>query len=214
MHHNNMTPPHWDAEKKQHSETQPVRILRTTNHTVTSQVIFHTDHTAAMMMLRSFLLLSSLLVAAQSFSPSVRVTPPSRIPLAGALQVSHLDCHDAVTTSRRSALATGLLALVTLPVVVAGSTAANAAVSADESAEDMVERIAAKSAAANAAARAKAAAEEQKKIEGADSGKILVPAFLLGSVGLSLPFFLPNLIRLGTKVASGGEDDGYGKKRK
>lgn len=164
------------------------------------------------MMFRSLLLLSSLLVATQAFSPSLRVTRPVRIHPTVALQVSNLD--DAVTTSRRSALATGLLALVTLPAVVAGATAANAAVSADESAEDMVERIAAKSAAANEAARAKAAAAEQKKIEGADSGKVLVPAFLLGSVGLSLPFFLPNLIRLGKKVASGGEDDGYGNKRK
>jgi hypothetical protein len=163
------------------------------------------------MMLRSFVLLSSLLVA-QAFSPSGRVTQPARIPPTVALQVSNLD--DAATTSRRSALATGLLALVTLPAVVVGTSAANAAVNPDESAEDMVERIAAKSAAANEAARAKAAAAEQKKIEGADSGKVLVPAFLLGSVGLSLPFFLPNLIRLGKKVASGGEDDGYGTKRK
>ena len=89
---------------------------------------------------------------------------------------------------------------------------ANAAVG-DESADDMVKRIAAQSASANAAARAKAEKEKLvKESGGGNSSQALVPAFLLASVGLSLPFFLPNLLRLGTKVMSGGENDGYGNK--
>ena len=94
--------------------------------------------------------------------------------------------------------------MVALPIA-----AANA-----ESTDDMVKRIAAQSASANAAARVKAEEQEKKDKEAGEQGKILVPAFLLGSVGLSLPFFLPNLIRLGKKTASMGEDDGYGNKKK
>ena len=148
-------------------------------------------------MTRSLLLLCSLLVAAQAFAPALQVT--SRIT---SLQAANLD--DAVL-SRRSALATGLAGLmVALPIA-----AANA-----ESTDDMVKRIAAQSASANAAARVKAEEQEKKDKEAGEQGKILVPAFLLGSVGLSLPFFLPNLIRLGKKTASMGEDDGYGNKKK
>jgi hypothetical protein len=106
----------------------------------------------------------------------------------------------------RSAMATGLAAAFAVALPVAAF--------ADESADDIVKRIAAKSAVANEAARAKALDEEKKKEEGKDAGKLLVPAFLLGGVGLTLPFFLPNLIRLGKKTASLGEDDGYGNKKR
>ena len=34
---------------------------------------------------------------------------------------------------------------------------------------------------------------------------------LLGSVVLSVPFYYKNLLRLGTKIASGGKEDGYDK---
>ena len=57
----------------------------------------------------------------------------------------------------------------------------------------------------------KAAAEKRK--QDAEKGKSLVPAVLGGGLLLSLPFFFPNLLRLGTKLSSLGEDDGYGRKR-
>lgn len=47
--------------------------------------------------------------------------------------------------------------------------------------------------------------------EQSEEGKGLVGTFLLGSVALSLPFFYKNVLRLGTKITSGGKDDGYGK---
>jgi len=55
--------------------------------------------------------------------------------------------------------------------------------------------------------------EKERKIKAkadGDAGKKLVPLIGFGGIALSVPFFLPNLIRLGKKVGSGGEDDGYG----
>jgi len=99
-----------------------------------------------------------------------------------------------------------------LPVVMATvtPTTALALVDANEDSAAMVRRIAANSEAANVAAKAKKLKEEQDAKNNADSGKNLVAAGLVGSVALSLPFFLPNLIRLGKKLGSGGENDGYG----
>ena len=47
-------------------------------------------------------------------------------------------------------------------------------------------------------------AEEQSA-----EGKTLVIGALLGSVVLSVPFYWKNVVRLVTKVSSGGTDDGY-----
>ena len=59
-----------------------------------------------------------------------------------------------------------------------------------------VAAIAARSAAANEAARVKAEQEKAKKEKDAGSGGILVGTALGGGLLLSLPFFLPNLLRL------------------
>eukprot|EP00586_Coscinodiscus_wailesii_P011896 CAMPEP_0172490642 /NCGR_PEP_ID=MMETSP1066-20121228/21148_1 /TAXON_ID=671091 /ORGANISM="Coscinodiscus wailesii, Strain CCMP2513" /LENGTH=162 /DNA_ID=CAMNT_0013259215 /DNA_START=126 /DNA_END=614 /DNA_ORIENTATION=+ len=80
-----------------------------------------------------------------------------------------------------------------------------------DDADDTVKRIAAQSAAANEAARAKKEKEAAAKAEG--GGTNLVGLAAAGGVVLTLPFFLPNLQRLGTKLGSGGESDGYGKKK-
>mmetsp|Transcript_11666 Transcript_11666/g.12531 ORF Transcript_11666/g.12531 Transcript_11666/m.12531 type:complete len:156 (-) Transcript_11666:104-571(-) len=55
--------------------------------------------------------------------------------------------------------------------------------------------------------------EKARKIkakEDAENGKKKIPYILGGGFLLSLPFFLPNLLRLGKKLGSGGKDDGYG----
>jgi len=80
--------------------------------------------------------------------------------------------------------------------------------------EDAVARIAARAKAENAARDAKAAATvktEAQLEEEQEGNKRLIGLALLASVGLSVPFYSKNLERLGTKVASGGKDDGYGK---
>mmetsp|Transcript_4047 Transcript_4047/g.4431 ORF Transcript_4047/g.4431 Transcript_4047/m.4431 type:complete len:146 (+) Transcript_4047:96-533(+) len=56
-----------------------------------------------------------------------------------------------------------------------------------------------------------AAERKRKQAEDSAKGQQLVPAVLFGGTLLSVPFFFPNLLRLGTKLISGGEDDGYGK---
>lgn len=117
---------------------------------------------------------------------------------------AHTGDNDMMT--RRSAV--GFVASLSALAVPAIANAAS-----NESADDIVKRIAAKSEAANELAREKALEEERRKEANKDSGKLLVPAVALASVGLSLPFYLPNLKRLATKVSSGGEDDGYGNKK-
>jgi len=79
-------------------------------------------------------------------------------------------------------------------------------------ADDVVARIAAQNAAKAAAAREQAAVEASKPKKEPTDGKSLVLGAAGASVALSLPFFLPNLLRLGTKLASGGKNDGYGSK--
>ena len=77
-----------------------------------------------------------------------------------------------------------------------------------------VARIAARAKAENAARDAKMAATVKTEDQLADEqegNKRLIGLALLASVGLSVPFYSKNLERLGTKVASGGKDDGYGK---
>jgi len=53
-------------------------------------------------------------------------------------------------------------------------------------------------------------ARKLKAKEDGENGKKKIPYILGGGFLLSLPFFLPNLLRLGTKLGSGGKDDGYG----
>jgi hypothetical protein len=126
----------------------------------------------------------------------------------------NVEGQDGAVSSRRQALgqASGWLAAAGLAVVAVAPTVAYAdPLAADNDADDVVKRIAAQSAAVNEAARAKKAKEAPK--EKGDGGKSLVGLAAAGGVVLTLPFFLPNLMRIGTKLTSGGEDDGYGKKR-
>ena len=99
---------------------------------------------------------------------------------------------------------------MTVAGILVATPAAMALVDADEDSTAMVRRIAAQSEAANAAARAKKVKEEEDAKNNSGAGQNLVAAGLVGSVALSLPFFLPNLIRLGKKLSSGGKNDGYG----
>ena len=73
-----------------------------------------------------------------------------------------------------------------------------------------IEEIAAANAAAAEAAR-KAAAEAPVVDEEAEKSKAInsIGLLLVGGTALSVPFYFKNLQRLGTKVASGGKDDGY-----
>jgi len=115
---------------------------------------------------------------------------------------------DENINTRRSALKSLGGTAVSL---IAASTAACAPAFAEESADDLVARIAAKSVAANDAARVKREADEAKRLKDKEGGGSLVLGVGAAGVVLTLPFFLPNLLRLGSKLGSGGKDDGYGK---
>ena len=52
-------------------------------------------------------------------------------------------------------------------------------------------------------------ARKLKKIEESANARKLVPTILIGGTLLTVPFFLPNLLRLGKKLSSGGDSDGY-----
>merc|ERR1712087_134922 len=52
--------------------------------------------------------------------------------------------------------------------------------------------------------------KERKQKEDAENARKLVPAVLFGGTALSVPFFFPNLVRLGKKFISLGKSDGYG----
>jgi hypothetical protein len=54
--------------------------------------------------------------------------------------------------------------------------------------------------------------EKERKLkqkENSVNARKLVPGILFGGTALSVPFFLPNLLRLGKKFMSFGDDDGY-----
>merc|ERR1712224_783562 len=103
--------------------------------------------------------------------------------------------------SRRAALFTG---------VAAASAALATPAFADDS-DDMIARIAAKNAKLAEEERNKAPGKtEEEEAEERENSKKLIGGALVGSVVLSVPFYYKNLQRLGTKIASGGEDSGYG----
>jgi hypothetical protein len=150
---------------------------------------------------------TTLLAVAAVGSSSAFAPQPQAPKVNSALHaVSASD--EAAVTSRRSALLSLAGAAAAAAVVVAPTAAV-----ADESAEDMVARIAAKSAAANEAARQKAEKEAATKAQAKEGSSSLVLGAGAAGVALTLPFFLPNLLRLGSKLSSGGEDDGYGARK-
>lgn len=79
--------------------------------------------------------------------------------------------------------------------------------------EDAIAAIAARAKAENEANAAKAAASfktEEELIEETESAKRNIGLAVFASVALSVPFYFKNLQRLGTKIATGGKDDGRG----
>ncbi|GMI40831.1 hypothetical protein TrCOL_g11027 [Triparma columacea] len=74
----------------------------------------------------------------------------------------------------------------------------------DDETADMVARIAAKAEAANAADREKDANAAAKKAKDKDGAGNLVLGVAGGGLALSVPFFLPNLIRLAKKATGNG----------
>lgn len=151
------------------------------------------------------LLLIATIGSSNAFAPPTPHSAP-----ASVLSMGVENNHDAVVSSRRSALLSLGGAAATFALT---SAFAPDAAFADESAEDMVARIAAQSAAANEAARAKAEKESAEKAKAKEGSSGLVLGAGAAGVALTLPFFLPNLLRLGSKLGSGGEDDGYGARK-
>jgi len=101
------------------------------------------------------------------------------------------DDNDTMVYSRRNAMREGLFktaGVAAAAVVVA--TSPNAAYADIYDEQEKARKIKAK--------------------EDAENGKKKIPYILGGGFLLSLPFFLPNLLRLGQKLGSGGKDDGYG----
>jgi len=150
----------------------------------------------------------STLLAVAAIGSSSAFAPQPQAPKMSSCSALHAaaDADEAVTSRRSALLSLGGAAAAAAAAVVVAPNAAFA----DESAEDMVARIAAKSAAANDAARAKAEKEAAQKAGAKGGSSNLVLGAGAAGVALTLPFFLPNLLRLGSKLGSGGEDDGYG----
>ena len=76
---------------------------------------------------------------------------------------------------------------------------------------DSIEEIAARS---NAAAKAAAAAKAEEVEEDKGNPALIVGGIVVGGTLASTAFYSQNLSRLGTKIASGGKDDGRGNKRR
>lgn len=82
---------------------------------------------------------------------------------------------------------------------------------ADET-EDAMAKIAAKNKAALAKAKEEERANIMKQVEEEEDPSAKVKKIVgVGAAGVlaSVPFYYRNLLRLGTKIVSGGEDDGY-----
>ncbi len=137
--------------------------------------------------------LFSLLFAVLLFSVTKAFAPTSRANLKSAV-VLYGECSDDGSTvlSRREALRRGAnAAIVSLAVgsVMATPETALADIYDDQEKE-----------------------RKRKQKEDAENARKLVPAVLFGGTALSVPFFFPNLVRLGKKFISLGKNDGYGGK--
>lgn len=140
-----------------------------------------------------------LAVATLLFGSAVEGYLSTNLGRSQVLRVSSLQM-----SSRREAVLAGVAtatALTALPVF------------ADDT-DDAIARIAARAKAENAANDAKAASSvktEAELEEEQEASKRNIGLALVASVALSVPFYSKNLERLGTKIASGGKDDGYNK---
>lgn len=148
-------------------------------------------------MIKSLLILLTVISAAEAFAPGGRMR---NIPSVSPKFELHESVQDTIgqqipttdvdiqTLSRRNAVGKVGAMMFSALTVMTSSDAAHADIYDDQE-----------------------KARKLKAKEDGEKGKKLLPLILFGGVGLSVPFFLPNLIRLGKKVSSGGEDDGYGK---
>lgn len=119
-------------------------------------------------------------------------------PIGAAFNFAGVKPHSQEALSRRKAL----LGAAAGAIALAGRSRE---AEADDT-EDAIARIAAQS---NQAAKADREAPKEEKVRDSSEGKAQVGGILLGGTALSVPFFAENLKRLGTKIASGGKDDGY-----
>lgn len=143
--------------------------------------------------MNSFVLTTLLVIAlstkAMAFAPQKRFAQSS----ATALSMKN-NVESSITTDRRTAMKDMFTAFTVVAAASSAPQFAFADVSDDTSSS--VAAIAARSAAANAVARDKAEKEKAKKEKEAGSGGVLVSTVLGGGLALSLPFFLPNLLRM------------------
>ena len=139
--------------------------------------------------MKFFALLSAVLLfsVTKAFAPTSRANPKAAFTLYG----QHIDDETGIL-SRREAMRKGATAAIVSLAV--GSAMANPeAALADIYDEQEKER-------------------KRKQKEDAENARKLVPAVLFGGTALSVPFFFPNLVRLGKKFISFGKNDGYGGK--
>uniref|UniRef100_A0A7S2K6V0 Uncharacterized protein n=1 Tax=Leptocylindrus danicus TaxID=163516 RepID=A0A7S2K6V0_9STRA len=144
------------------------------------------------MNMKDFFLATLLAVA---MSTTMAFVPQKRFAQSSTSALSVLSNTDSsISTDRRAAMKDMFAAFTVIAAASSVPQLALAEVSDDTSSS--VAAIAARSAAANEAARVKAEQEKAKKEKDAGSGGILVGTALGGGLLLSLPFFLPNLLRL------------------
>ena len=129
-----------------------------------------------------------LLSVANAFAPLGRTSPK---PASAVLRAQMVDDNDDIAVlSRRDAMRKGATAtMATLSVaslMIATPETALADIYDDQE-----------------------KARKLKKKEESENARKLVPTILIGGTLLTVPFFLPNLLRLGKKLLSGGESDGY-----
>jgi len=120
---------------------------------------------------------------------------------------------------RRAMLGSALAATAMVPIAQAGGNAVGRWSIDDKYKDDpeaAVEEIRRQQAEGEARRKKRLKQDSRTKEEiKADEEKQQVPVLAAGGlVALSVPFFAANLGRLGTKVASGGKDDGYGRTTK
>ena len=130
-------------------------------------------------------------------------TPVSHGVGTGAVRMSSPQMRLDEVSSRRSALI-GASSLVAAAVPLAAFADAN---------EDAMAAIAARTRQKYEAEKAKAEANTMSTEElmaAQEENKRNIYLALGGSVVLSVPFYFKNLQRLGTKIVSGGKDDGRG----
>jgi hypothetical protein len=129
-----------------------------------------------------------LLSVANAFAPLNRASPKAASALLRA-QMGDVD-DDSAVLSRRDAMRQGATATMATLSMASFLVANPETALADIYDEQEKER-------------------KLKQKENSVNARKLVPGILFGGTALSVPFFLPNLLRLGKKFMSFGDDDGY-----